>query len=114
MGLWPWVCGRDCWAVHSDLQQWVSGNGSTNGGRGSVRAAPAVCRDTGIVSAVLGSLVGWRREGSSGSLPWSMSWICKFIGERRDRLVCLELRWCWVAGSSDVAGLWQQWCVDPR
>jgi hypothetical protein len=104
MGLWPWVDERqcsivrgDCWAVHSDLQQCVSGNGSTNGGRGSVRAAPAVCWVTGNVSAVPGSLVGRRREGSSGSLPWAVSRIYKFSGERRDMSACLELRWCWVA-----------------
>jgi hypothetical protein len=88
---------RDCWALHSDLQQWVSGNGSTNGGRGSVRAAPAVCWVTGNVSAVPGSLVGRRREGSSGLLPWVVLWICKFNSERQDRSVCLELWWCWVA-----------------
>ena len=92
------LCGSaaDCWAVHSDLQQWVSGNGSTNSGRGSVRAASAVCWVIGNVSAVPGSLVGWRREGSSGSLPWAVQRICKFSGERRDRSACLELWWCWV------------------
>jgi hypothetical protein len=105
----------DCWTLHSDLQQWVSGNGSTNGGRGSVRAAPAVCWVTGNVSAVLGSLVGRRREGSSGSLPWAVSWICKFNGERQDRSAYLELG-CAFGSSARVGNVGNSgsamWCSD--